>query len=293
MAEIVDIQWFPGHMAKTRRLIEKNLPLVDLIIEILDARAPISSANPDLNKIIKNKPKIILINKSDLVNSNVVNKWVSYYNGNNVKHIKAIAVDSRSGKNLNKIKLAVEDILKHKIEKRIKASMVGIPVRAMIVGIPNVGKSSFINRMAKKKKTKVEDRPGVTRGKQWVDAGNGLEFLDMPGILWPKFDDKKVGEKLAFLGSIKDDILDVENLAVRLLEFLYKHYKYMLLEKYKIEEHIVDFEDLYGVLKYIGKKRGMVVAGGNVNLERAAIMVLDEFRAGKIGRISLEFPPQY
>lgn len=290
MPEIVDVQWFPGHMAKTRRLIEKNLPLVDIVIEILDARAPISSANPDLNKIIKNKPKIILINKSDLVNEDVVNKWISYYSRDN---IKAVAVDSRNGKNLNKINLVIRNILKTKIEKRMQIGMVGMPIRAMVVGIPNVGKSSFINKMAKKKKTKVEDRPGVTRGKQWVIAENGLELLDMPGVLWPKFDDKKVGEKLAFLGSVKDDILDTENLAVRLLEFLCKNYKRLLLARYKVEEDIIDLEDFYALLKCIGKKRGMVIAGGSVDLERAAIMVLDEFRAGKIGKISLEVPQDY
>ncbi len=290
MPEIVDVQWFPGHMAKTRRLIEKNLPLVDIVIEILDARAPISSANPDLNKIIKNKPKIILINKSDLVNEDVVNKWISYYSRDN---IKAVAVDSRDGKNLNKINLVIRNILKTKIEKRMQIGMVGMPIRAMVVGIPNVGKSSFINKMAKKKKTKVEDRPGVTRGKQWVIAENGLELLDMPGVLWPKFDDKKVGEKLAFLGSVKDDILDTENLAVRLLEFLCKNYKRLLLARYKVEEDIIDLEDFYALLKCIGKKRGMVIAGGSVDLERAAIMVLDEFRAGKIGKISLEVPQGY
>ena len=290
MPEIVDVQWFPGHMAKTRRLIEKNLPLVDIVIEILDARAPISSANPDLNKIIKNKPKIILINKSDLVNEDVVNKWIAYYSRDN---IKAVAVDSRDGKNLNKINLVIRNILKTKIEKRMQIGMVGMPIRAMVVGIPNVGKSSFINKMAKKKKTKVEDRPGVTRGKQWVIAENGLELLDMPGVLWPKFDDKKVGEKLAFLGSVKDDILDTENLAVRLLEFLCKNYKRLLLARYKVEEDIIDLEDFYALLKCIGKKRGMVIAGGSVDLERAAIMVLDEFRAGKIGKISLEVPQDY
>ena len=290
MPEIVDVQWFPGHMAKTRRLIEKNLPLVDIVIEILDARAPISSANPDLNKIIKNKPKIILINKSDLINEDVVNKWISYYSRDN---IKAVAVDSRDGKNLNKINLVIRNILKTKIEKRMQIGMVGMPIRAMVVGIPNVGKSSFINKMAKKKKTKVEDRPGVTRGKQWVIAENGLELLDMPGVLWPKFDDKKVGEKLAFLGSVKDDILDTENLAVRLLEFLCKNYKRLLLARYKVEEDIIDLEDFYALLKCIGKKRGMVIAGGSVDLERAAIMVLDEFRAGKIGKISLEVPQDY
>lgn len=290
MPEIVDVQWFPGHMAKTRRLIEKNLPLVDIVIEILDARAPISSANPDLNKIIKNKPKIILINKSDLINEDVVNKWISYYSRDN---IKAVAVDSRDGKNLNKINLVIRNILKTKIEKRMQIGMVGMPIRAMVVGIPNVGKSSFINKMAKKKKTKVEDRPGVTRGKQWVIAENGLELLDMPGVLWPKFDDKKVGEKLAFLGSVKDDILDTENLAVRLLEFLCKNYKRLLLARYKVEEDIIDLEDFYTLLKCIGKKRGMVIAGGSVDLERAAIMVLDEFRAGKIGKISLEVPQDY
>ena len=290
MADNMNIQWFPGHMAKTKRIIEKNLSLVDIIIEILDARAPVSSSNPDLYKIIKNKPRLIIFNKSDLADQVITDKWNNYYKN---KNLNVLNLDSRSGRGVNKVHSLIFDILKDLINKRINKGMTGTPVRAMIVGIPNVGKSSFINRMAKKKKTKVEDRPGVTRGKQWVDTGEGLEFLDMPGVLAPKFEDDLVGKKLAFLGSIKDNILDIEYLATELLNFLFDNYKELVVNRYKINEKEIDFESPYGLLEYIGKKRGMFVSGGEINLERASMAVLDEFRSGKIGKISLEVPKEY
>ncbi|MBP0979166.1 MAG: ribosome biogenesis GTPase YlqF [Oscillospiraceae bacterium] len=287
MTDNINIQWFPGHMAKAKRIIQKNLSLVDIIIEILDARAPKSSSSFDLDKIINQKPRLILLNKSDLADPVVTKNWANYYKNIN---IKSCIVDSRASKGLEKVVVVIKEILKDEIQKRINKGMIGRPIRAMIVGTPNVGKSSFINRMAKQKKARVEDRPGVTRGKQWISTDFGLEFLDMPGVLSPKFEEKEVGENLAFLGSVNDNILDLENLSIRLLEFLYSSYKNYLFNRYKIIETQIDWEDSLGLLKIIAKNRGMFISGGELDLERASITVLDEFRSGKIGRISLESP---
>ena len=283
----MDIQWFPGHMKKAIRVIEKNLPLVDIVIEIVDARIPMSSANPDLHNILKNKQRMKLVNKSDLADHNVTQKWISYFK--NIG-ITAIAVDCKAGKGLKNLPKEMKIVLKDKIERDIKKGMIGKPIRAMVVGIPNVGKSIFINKMANKSKAKVENRPGVTRGKQWIDVGEGLEFLDMPGILWPKFDDQLVGEKLAYIGSINDNILDIEILAVRLLNFLYRDYSNLLINRYKLDKINISIDNEWHLLKLIGKKRGMIIPGGDVDIHRAAIMVLNEFREGKIGKISLELP---
>ena len=283
----MDIQWFPGHMAKAKRIIEKNLQLVDIVIEILDARAPKSSSNYDLYKIINKKHKLVLLNKSDLADDKITNEWERYYKLNN---IEAVAIDSKSGYGLNKVCVVIKNILEEYIEKKIKRYMVGTTIRAMVVGVPNVGKSCFINKMAKKKKAKVEDRPGVTKGKQWIRVNDDLELLDMPGVLMPKFEDKIVGERLAFLGSINDNILDKEYLAIKLLEFLFKNYNNFVLKRYKIDENICFFNDFYHLLEIIGKKRGMIVSKGEIDMERTAIVVLDEFRSGKIGKISLEKP---
>lgn len=281
------IQWFPGHMAKTKRVIQKNLCLVDIVIEILDARAPKSSESLDLDKIINKKPKLILLNKSDLADPVVTKKWLSYYKN---KNINVCVCDSKASKGLDRVVFLIKDILKEEIQKRISNGMVGRTVKAMVVGIPNVGKSSFINKMAGQKKAKVEDRPGVTRGKQWINTGFGVELLDMPGVLSPKFEDKKAGENLAFLGSINDNILDIELLSVKLLNFLYHNYKDYLLSRYKIKISQINSESYFSLLEAVAKNRGMIVSGGEVNFERAAITVLDEFRAGKIGKISLEDP---
>lgn len=285
--EAVDIQWFPGHMAKTRRLMKANLPLVDVVVEITDARVPASSRNPEMKNLVGGKPRVVVLNKCDMADEALTAEWIEYYRANGVK---AIAMDCRSGKGLNKLVPTVKEVMKKELEKRAAKGMEGKPIRIMVVGIPNVGKSSFINRVAGGKRTKVEDRPGVTRGKQWVTLEKGIDLLDMPGVLWPKFDDKTVGEHLAFTGAIKDDILDTELLAMRLADLLNREWHSLLCERYKLtDEETADIEP-YDLLSLIGAKRGMKVSGGDVNTERAAGMLLDEFRGGKIGRITLEMP---
>ena len=285
--EAVDIQWFPGHMSKTRRLMKANLPLVDVVVEITDARVPASSRNPEMKNLVGGKPRVVVLNKCDMADEALTAEWIEYYHANGVK---AIAMDCRSGKGLNKLVPTVKEVMKKELEKRAAKGMEGKPIRIMVVGIPNVGKSSFINRVAGGKRTKVEDRPGVTRGKQWVTLEKGIDLLDMPGVLWPKFDDKTVGEHLAFTGAIKDDILDTELLAMRLADLLNREWHSLLCERYKLtDEETADIEP-YDLLSLIGAKRGMKVSGGDVNTERAAAMLLDEFRGGKIGRITLEMP---
>ena len=285
--EAVDIQWFPGHMAKTSRLMKANLPLVDVVVEITDARVPASSRNPEMKNLVGGKPRVVVLNKCDMADEALTAEWIEYYRANGVK---AIAMDCRSGKGLNKLVPTVKEVMKKELEKRAAKGMEGKPIRIMVVGIPNVGKSSFINRVAGGKRTKVEDRPGVTRGKQWVTLEKGIDLLDMPGVLWPKFDDKTVGEHLAFTGAIKDDILDTELLAMRLADLLNREWHSLLCERYKLkDEETADIEP-YDLLSLIGAKRGMKVSGGDVNTERAAAMLLDEFRGGKIGRITLEMP---
>ncbi|MGN0690375.1 MAG: ribosome biogenesis GTPase YlqF [Oscillospiraceae bacterium] len=286
MNEAPSIQWFPGHMAKTRRMITANLKLVDAVVEIVDARIPMSSRNPDLNKLISGKPRVVILNKCDEADGRVTDKWLSYYKS---QGIYAMAADCRSGKGIKNFVPMIKEVLKELLEKRRAKGIIGAPLHLMIVGIPNVGKSSFINRMAKSRKTKVEDRPGVTREKQWVKIDDEIELLDMPGVLWPKFEDKEVGEKLAFTGAVKDDILDIELLASRLLYFLCENsYKENIVSRYGVE--ISDNDEGYEILEKIGRKRGMLISGGEVNTERAAITVLDEFRSGKLGKITLEEP---
>ena len=279
------VQWFPGHMAKTRRLIKESLSLVDGVTEIIDARIPYSSSNPELEELINNKPRIVLLNKCDLADKNTTNQWVEYYKK---KGVRAIPVDCRTGKGLNNYVIAVREVLKDVIKKNEDRGMPGKALRIMVVGIPNTGKSSFINRMAKSAKAKVADKAGVTRHNQWFAIGNGIELLDTPGVLWPKFDDPKVGDRLAFIGSVKDEILDIETLAVRLLEVMTADYPERLTERYKI----TDFSDkeAWEVLEMIGKKRGMMIRGGEIDTERVSVMLLDEYRGGKLGTISLERP---
>lgn len=280
-----NIQWFPGHMAKTRRLIKESLNLVDGVIEIVDARVPYSSSNPELSEIINKKPKIVLLNKCDVADENATKIWISYYKNNN---IIALPVDCRTGKGLNQFIPACKQALKNVIEKNEAKGMAGKSLRFMVVGIPNTGKSSFINRMAGKNKAVVADRAGVTRSNQWFNVGNGIELLDTPGVLWPKFDDPTVGDKLAFIGSIKDEVMDMESLSCRLLNVLKKTNPQMIENRYKIS----DFENLEGweILEMIGKKRGFLIKGGEINYERTANIICDEFRGGKLGRISLELP---
>lgn len=279
------VQWFPGHMAKTRRLIKESLPFVDLVTEIVDARIPMSSSNPELAEMIGNKPRIVLLNKCDVADEKATSMWVQYYKSNGMY---AIPVDCRTGKGLNAYLPLVRDVLKDKIKRNTEKGMAGKPLRVMVVGIPNTGKSSFINRMAGRNRAKVADKPGVTRSNSWFAVGSGIELLDTPGVLWPKFEDKEVGDKLAFIGSVKDEILDTETMALRLISFLKHDYSEKLSERFKIS----DFEDKedYEILEMIGRKRGMLISGGEIDYERASVMLLDEYRGGKLGRLTLEFP---
>ena len=285
MSEAQTIQWFPGHMTKTRRKIQASLKLVDAVAEITDARIPVSSRNPELHKIIENKPRIILMNKCDMADPSQTARWVSCYQKEGVL---AIPVDCKSGRGLNQFIPKVRELLKDRIIQWEQKGMVNRTIRVMIVGIPNVGKSSFINRMAKQNRAKVEDRPGVTRGNRWFTIGKAFDLLDTPGVLWPKFDDPNVGEKLAFTGAVKDQIVDTEQLASRLLEVLRDEYSAMLAARYKLEKYDLRPLQGYELLALIGRKRGMLASGGEIDTERASIMVLDEFRSAKLGKITLE-----
>ena len=287
MSEMQPIQWFPGHMTKTKRQIQSSLKLVDAVAEIIDARIPVSSRNPDLAKLVQNKPRVILLNKCDMANQTATKMWIDYFKKQN---LVAIPVDCKSGRGLDKFAPAVNTVMSHKIARLKEKGMVNPTIRIMIVGIPNVGKSSFINKMVKKNRAKVEDRPGVTRGNQWYTIAKNLEMLDTPGVLWPKFDDKTVGEHLAFTGAVKDQILDIELLAVRLLDFIKELKPADFITRFKLENEDIENIDSYELLKMIGKKRGMLVSGGEIDTERAAIMLLDEFRSAKLGRITVEMP---
>lgn len=287
MSEMQTIQWFPGHMTKTKRQIQASLKLVDAVAEIIDARIPVSSRNPDLNQLIQNKPRVILMNKCDMANRTATKLWIDDYARQGVT---ALAVDCKSGRNLNRFPAAVNSVMQEKIARMKAKGMKNPTIRVMIVGIPNVGKSSFINRIAKQNRAKVEDRPGVTRGNQWFTISKNLEMLDTPGVLWPRFDDQTVGEHLAFTGAVKDQVVDVELLAVRLLDFLRSLKPSEFIDRFKLEDMDLDNTDSYELLQIIGKKRGMLVSGGEIDTERAAIMLLDEFRAAKLGRITVEMP---
>lgn len=298
MSEASSIQWFPGHMAKTRRIMQSNLKLVDVVVEITDARIPYSSRNPEMDRLVGSKPRLLLLNKADSADETVTSMWLDCYKR---QGITAIATDCRSGKNVNRFSPALRELLKDKLMQWERSGMTGRPVRMMIVGIPNVGKSSFINRLAGAKRTKVEDRPGVTRGKQWVSLEGDMELLDMPGVLWPKFEDKRVGEMLAFTGAVKDNIMDMEYLACRFLEYMNRNYPELIINRYGVQtDDIPENEDElagcaqgYEILERIGRKRGFLVSGGEINTERAAITVMDEFRSGKLGRLSLEKPADF
>ncbi|MGN0523686.1 MAG: ribosome biogenesis GTPase YlqF [Eubacterium sp.] len=280
-----NVQWFPGHMAKTRRLIKESLNLVDGVVELADARIPYSSRNPELDSIIERKPRIVLLNKCDIADPNATSLWLKHFTD---KGYYALAVDCRTGKGLNKFDSIVKQALKETISRNEAKGMQGKPLRLMVVGIPNTGKSSFINRMGKNAKAKVADKAGVTRQNQWFVVGNGIELLDTPGVLWPKFDDPEVGDKLAFIGSVKDEITDQETLACRLLEVLSKTRPSAIEERYKISN--VGGLQGWEILEMIGKKRGFLIKGGEIDYERTAVIVTDEFRGGKLGRITLELP---
>ncbi|MBR2340683.1 MAG: ribosome biogenesis GTPase YlqF [Clostridia bacterium] len=282
------IQWFPGHMAKTRRLMQECLSSVDILIELLDARIPYSSRNPEIVKLSQNKPILTVLNKASLADPNVTRKWLDYYS----KQGKAITVDCISGAGIDSIPEAIRSVLAEKVERYNAKGMTGRHLRAMIVGIPNVGKSSLINRMAKAKRTKVEDRPGVTTNKQWISTDIGLDLLDMPGVLWPKFDDRTVGENLSMTGAIKDAVVNVEEIAMLLCGRIRDLYPDLLCARYKLDKEEIESLDCYGLFELIGKKRGFLMSGGAVNELRTAETVLDEFRGGVIGRISLETPKE-
>lgn len=279
------VQWFPGHMAKTRRLIKESLKLVDGVVELRDARIPYSSANPELDTLIKNKPRIILLNKCDVADVDATRKWISYFKSNG---IYAIPVDCRTGKGLNAFNAEVKKALSSVIEKNEEKGMHGKALRLMVVGIPNTGKSSFINRMAGNAKAKVADKAGVTRQNQWFNVGNGIELLDTPGVLWPKFEDPEVGDKLAFTGAVKDEVTDKETLSCRLLDVLIATHPEMITNRYKIDS--VDGLAGWEVFEMIGKKRGFLLKGGEIDYERTAVMLCDEFRGGRLGKITLELP---
>lgn len=277
------INWFPGHMVKTRREISANLRLVDAVIEIRDARIVSSSSNPEIEKLVEGKPRIILLNKSDMAEDQVTRKWKKELENNSTM---VLEVNSLTGKGLNNIKPALNELLKEKLERSRERGIVNYHIRVMVVGIPNVGKSSFINRMAKNAIAKVGDRPGVTKNKQWIKTKDGIELLDTPGILWPKFEEE-TSLNLAFTGAIKDEIMDIETLALRLVEKLYNHYGKRLMDRYGLES--LSEESLEN-LEMIARKRGCIIKGGEIDYTRVAVMLLDEFRSGKLGKISLEWP---
>ncbi len=282
------IQWFPGHMAKTRRLIAENLKEVDIIVEILDARIPYSSKNPEIAKIIGDKPCLTVLNKASIADKATTRKWIEYYKSQN-KY--AISVDCISGEGFSQLAQAVKEILADKIKRYEDKGMAGRKLKAMFVGIPNVGKSSLINKLCGSKKAKVENRPGVTLNKQWIPTTIGLDLMDMPGVLWPKFEEKIVGENLAITGAIKDAILDTEYIAVILCERLKRLAPDKLIARYKITQAELDECEMnYEIFELVGRKRGFLISGGEVNTERTANTLLEEFRSAKIGNISLETP---
>ena len=278
------IQWFPGHMAKTRKQISEDLKLVDIVYELVDARIPMSSRNPEIDKIAADKPRIVILNKADMADDDINNQWVEYFKKQGIECIK---LSCKSGEGIEKIQPVTKRILAEKTQKRQSRGIVDSSIKAMIVGIPNVGKSTFINKLSGRAGAKTGDRPGVTTGKQWITVKGDFKLLDTPGILWPKFEDENVGFRLAFTGAIKDEIMDVEELACRLLDVLKESYAENIMQRYNVDAEAYDSYDL---LEEIGRKRGCVMSGGSINTERCANMILDEFRSTKIGKISLEKP---
>jgi ribosome biogenesis GTPase A len=281
------IQWFPGHMTRTKRKIAELLPLVDIVVEVVDARIPLSSRNPDLDGLTGQKPRMLVLSKADIADEAATAKWLRVLKS---QGLPAIAVDCKSGKGVDRFVPLMREVLADKLAVWEEKGMGKRAIRAMVVGIPNAGKSSLINRMARGGKAKVEDRPGVTRNQQWFVIDGGAQLLDTPGILWPKFEDQTVAQRLAFTGAIRDEILDTEELAVGLLDVLATSYEPLLRARYKLTEPLD--EDRWELLQQIGRKRGMLISGGEVDTLRAATMLLDEFRGQKIGRITLEYPEE-
>ena len=281
----MNIQWYPGHMTKTRRQIEADLKHVDIVVEIIDARIPVSSRNPDIDSITAGKPRLVVLNRADQADPAGNKAWGTWLRQ---KGFSVLETDAKTGTGVGQFPNVVRGVLKDQIARWQEKGLVGRPVRAMVVGVPNVGKSTFINKVAKRKSAKASDRPGVTRGKQWVTVDRGLELLDTPGILWPKFEDVQTGLHLAFTGAVKDEIMDLETLACHLIEILAKRYPQALLERFKVE---VDPEQPgWELLEQCGRKRGFLISGGEVDTERMARILLDEYRSGKLGRITFESP---
>ena len=278
------IQWYPGHMAKARREMTDAVRLVDVVIEIIDARIPKSSRNPILNEIIGNKPRVIVLNKADLADGKANEAWVQRFKTNNQI---AVIVDSNQGKGVKNVVDACLELMKDKMDKQIEKGRTGMSIKAMVVGIPNVGKSTFINKIAKKQTAEVGNKPGVTRKNQWVRLNDNIQLLDTPGVLWPKFDNEEIARHLAYIGSIKDEIVDVEELALELLKELVKKYKANVYERYKIAPDF-EYEMVVELMEEIGRKRGCLVKGGEVDYTKVANIILDDFRTGKIGLITLE-----
>lgn len=281
----MNYQWYPGHMTKARRAMQEDIKLIDLIIELVDARIPQSSRNPDIDELGRNKARLVLLNKSDLADPACNRAWTAWFQE---KGIKALEINAQTGQGLKAIQGAVQEVCKEKIERDRRRGILSRPVRAMVAGIPNVGKSTFINSFAGKACTKTGNKPGVTKGKQWIRLNKGLELLDTPGILWPKFEDQTVGLRLAFIGSIKDEILQTEELASELVKFLNQSYPGVLEEKYTIESS----EDNYEVLRRIAESRHCLVRGSELDVEKAAAILLDDFRNGRLGRLTLELPEE-
>ena len=281
--QIENLSWFPGHMTKTKRMIASELPHMDAVCEILDARIPLSSRNPDVDDLTAGKPRLIVLNRADQADPAQTRRWSQYFRA---KGWAVLEANAKGGVGTEKFAAAVRELLRDKLEAYAAKGQVGRVVRVMVLGIPNVGKSTFINTVAKRKTAKAEDRPGVTRSKQWVPVDATLELLDTPGILWPKFDDPEVGKRLAFTGAVKDDVLDIEELACYLMDYLAAHYADVLTERYKIT--VEDGDSGYDLLEKAGRKRGFLMRGAQVDTERMARILLDEFRGGKLGRFTLE-----
>ena len=291
----MNINWYPGHMAKTKRQIMEDVRLVDIIIELLDARIPISSQNPDIAEITKNKKKMIVLNKCDLADERQNKKWVEYFNH---KNIPAVLTDSNSGKGIDECVRKVEKVMEEDLKIQAEKGRIGRKIKAMVLGIPNVGKSSFINRISKKTSAGVGNKPGITKQKQWIRINEKIELLDTPGVLWPKFESEEVALHLAFTGTIKEDILQRTEIAYYLVKFLIENYPKQLCERYKITEEYIneqlqneerpENENIYEIFLAIGKKRGCIISGGNIDEEKTARILLDEFKNGKIGKITIE-----
>ena len=288
MSEQMNIQWYPGHMTKTRRMMEENLKLVDAVCELLDARIPYSSRNPDIAALCGSKPRMVILNRADLADPQMTARWLEYFRS---QGLTAIQTDCKSRKGVAAFVPAVRTLLAEKLRRYAEKGQAGRPLKLMIVGIPNVGKSTFINQISGRKGAKAENRPGVTRGKQWVTVDQGLLLLDTPGILWPKFDDPDVGVKIAYTGAVKDDVLDIEALGCHLMRRLFERYRNAVDERYRLDG-LPDDTPGYALLEAAGRKRGFLLRGGEIDTERMARVVLEEYRSGKLGRLTFEGPEE-